>query len=140
MDAKEGLSLTKNLFEAADTAINDSESLDPTSVRSAAKRLNKLLQSLARQQCIEKARATAELDTLRAEMHAELVDREANGARVAERQRFLFERHAAQNGQASAADRAAQSAAFVEAALVSLCPHTTPHSPGCAQLAMDDSA
>ena len=140
MDAKEGLSLTKNLFEAADAAINDNEPIDTGSVRSVAKRLNKLLQTMARQQSVEKARATAEIDTLRAEMHAELVDREANGARVAERQRFLFERHAAQNGQASAADRAAQSAAFVEAALVSLCPHTTTHAPGCAQLSMDASS
>ena len=139
MDAQEGLGLTKNLFEAADNAINDNEPLDSGVVRSTAKRINKLLQTMARQQSVEKARATAELDTLRAEMHAELVDREANGARVAERQRFLFERNAAQNGQASASDRAAQSAAFVEAALVSLCPHTTTHASGCAQLSMDAS-
>ena len=137
MQANDGLSTTKALYEAADAAIRDESPIDLAAVRSTAKKLNKLLLTMARRQSFEKARATIELDTLRMEMHAELVDREANAARVAERQRFLFERHAAQNGQAAAADRAAQSAAFVEAALVSLCPHTTVESPGCAQIALD---
>lgn len=134
MDAHDGLLLSKQVYEAADTAIRNETEIDLAAVRSAAKKLNKLLLVLARQQSFEKARSTVENDTLRAEMHAELVDREANAARVAERQRFLFERAAAQHGQAAAGDRAAQSAAFVEAALVSLCPHTTHISLGCAQL------
>lgn len=137
MDANEGLSLTKSLYEAAEAAIRNESQMDAASVRQSAKKLNKLLLTLARQQNCEKTRATIELDTLRAEMHAELVDREANAARVAERQRFLFERQAAQHGQSAAADRAAQSAAFVEAALVSLCPHPTRPSPGCKQLDQD---
>jgi len=140
MDCNEGLSATKLLFEVTDAAIDagNPAQLNLKDIRNTAKRLNKLLQVLARQKAYEQARATAELDALRSEMHAELVDREANAARVAERQRFLFERHTAQVGQASAAERAAQSAAFVEAALVSLCPHTTPQSTGCAQLAAEN--
>ena len=138
MDADEGLALTTKLLEAADASANGGAQIDTASVQSSMRRLTKLFQSAARQKSVEKARSVAQLDTLRAEMHTELVDREANAARVAERQRFLFERHAAQHGQASAADRAGQSAAFVEAALVSLCPHATTHSPGCAQLATED--
>jgi hypothetical protein len=137
MDANEGLSLTKSLYEAAEAAIRNQSHMDAASVRQSAKKLNKLLLTLARTQNCEKTRATIELDTLRAEMHAELVDREAHAARVSERQRFLFERQSAQHGQAAAADRAAQSAAFVEAALVSLCPHPTSPSPGCKQLDQD---
>lgn len=139
MDANEGLSLSKSLYEAADAAIRDKTEIDLAAVKSTAKKLNKLLLVLSRQQHFEKSRSTTENDVLRGEMHAELVDREANAARVAERQRFLFERAAAQQGQAAAGDRAAQSAAFVEAALVSLCPHTMPVSPGCAQLDQDAS-
>ena len=140
MDCNEGLRATKHLFETMEAALQTSSpaELNLKEIRNTAKRLNKLLQTLARQKAYEDARATAELDTLRSEMHAELVDREANAARVAERQRFLFERHTAQAGQASAAERAAQSAAFVEAALVSLCPHITPQSAGCAQLAAEN--
>ena len=139
MNTNDGLSMSKSLYEAADAAIRNDSQIDLAAVRSTAKKLNKLLLGLARQQNFEKTRSTTENDVLRAEMHAELVDREANAARVAERQRFLFERAAAQQGQAAAGDRAAQSAAFVEAALVSLCPHTTPISPGCAQLDQDAS-
>ena len=137
MEIQEGLTLSKALYEEMDLALTegvDTGQVDAGSVRSKARTLNKILQAANRQRSFEKARATAELDALRSEMHSELVDREANAARVAERQRFLFERHTAQPGQAAAADRASQSAAFVEAALVSLCPHTTTVSPGCAQL------
>lgn len=139
MDCNEGLGSTKLLLQVIDAAIQagNPAQLDLNDIRNAAKRLNKLLQTLARQKAFEKARATAEFDALRSEVHAELVDREANAARVAERQRFLFERHTAQMGQASAAERAAQSAALVEAALVSLCPHTTQQAAGCAQLAAE---
>jgi hypothetical protein len=69
------------------------------------------------------------------------VDREANAARVSDRQRFLFERAAAQAGQAAASERAAQSAFFVESALVSLCPHhPCPPASGCVQLAERETA
>ena len=138
MEVSEGLDLTKKLHQTVDASLNGNGHVDLSEVRSAAKRLNKILQGVARHRTFEKARSTAELDALRSEMHTELVDREANAARVAERQRFLFERSSAQNGQAVAAERAAQSAAFVEAALVSLCPHTASQSPGCSQLAAED--
>lgn len=81
------------------------------------------------------ARTRAEQDTLKAEMHAELVDREANAARVQERQRFLFERSTSLPGQSTAADRAIGAVHHIEAALVALCPHNAPRFTGCDQLA-----
>ena len=135
MEPQDAVTLSKSLYESAERAAKGTEPLDVATVKALSKRLCKLTQAAERTRISEKNRAVAELDVLRSEMHSELVDREANSARVAERQRFLFERSAAQNGQASAAERAAQSAAFVESALVSLCPHTTARSPGCSQLA-----
>jgi len=78
-----------------------------------------------------KHRARAEVDLLRSELHSELVDREANAARVHERQRFLFEKQSALEGQLVAHDRAAASAAYLEAALVSLDVNTQTAAHGC---------
>ena len=97
-------------------------------------KLEQTLQAGERDAAYRKSRAIVEKDQLRSEVHCELVDREANAARVSERQRFLFERSTAQPGQASAAERASASALYVEAALVALCPHSTPRSSGCDQL------
>jgi hypothetical protein len=80
------------------------------------------------------AQSRIALDLLRSEVNSELVDREANAARIAERQQFLFQRASALPGQASAAERACASAAYVEAALVSLCPHVNLPMAGCATL------
>mgnify|MGYP004366846045 FL=1 len=113
----------------------ESNQVLPREIYTGMDELYKLLLSTDRERAHENMRSTIELDTIRSEMHMELVDREANAARVAERQRFLFERSSAQAGQASAAERASASASYVEAALAALCPHTTPASPGCAQLA-----
>lgn len=71
---------------------------------------------------------------LRAELHGELVDREANAARVNERQKYLFERAEAQTHQSSAHERAAASAAYLEAALQSLDVHVQQPQVGCEAL------
>lgn len=104
------------------------------SLREELTQLSLVVQKNARLASMERSRSLSERDILRAEMHGEQVDREANAARVAERQRFLFERSVAQSGQATAAEKAMASAAYVEAALASLCPHVGHVSPGAAQL------
>lgn len=81
------------------------------------------------------ARARSQLDILRTEINSELVDREANAARIAERQQFLFQRASALPGQLGAAERAVASATYVEAALVALCPHVNTPMTGCAHIA-----
>lgn len=78
-----------------------------------------------------KHRSRAEVDLLRSELHDELVDREANAARVNDRQRFLFERQCALDGQLHAHDRAAASAAYLEGALVALDVNTQTAGHGC---------
>ena len=127
-----GLALIENLraqLQATD------EPLTPKTILDELHTIEQKLLEGERNAAYLKSRAVIEKDQLRAEMHCELVDREANAARVAERQRFLFERSMAQPGQASAGERASASALYVEAALVALCPHSTPRSPGCDQLA-----
>ena len=103
-------------------------------LRSDLQELSSSIEGSLRQNTLERARFISERDLLLQEVHAEQVDREANISRIAERQRFLFERQTAQSGQATAADRAVASASYVEAALASLCPHVTQTSPGCSQL------
>lgn len=98
--------------------------------------LQQQLQTLKRQLMDLKARNTAERDILSMEMHHELVDREANAARTADRQRYIFERSSALTGQLSAFDKASQSTAFVESAVANLCPYATNNpSTGCHSLA-----
>eukprot|EP00662_Eupelagonemidae_sp_cell21_P034308 gene34308-59036_t len=67
-------------------------------------------------------------------MRAELVDRQANAARVADRQRALFERGVAQSGQLQASERAKASAGYIEAALTTLCPFSVAQPGGCNEL------
>ena len=101
--------------------------------------LDATLQLIKRDAAAAHTRHTAEKDVLKAELHCEAVDREANAARVAERQRFLFERAVALPGQSDASERASASAAFVEAALASLCPHGLPPAAGCEALTAHDA-
>ena len=134
--------MSKSLYEQLERSVDDLDQLDIASVMKQVKQMNKLFalhetdtKTLRATLISLELRHRAELDAMRSEIHAELVDREANTARVAERQRFLFERTSAQPGQLSAYDRASASAAYVEAALVALCPHSSTHSAGCDELA-----
>ena len=133
-EGSEAMVLARALCDRINSA-GDSPTVEMfASLREDLQQLHLVVQAEARQSAEERARFLVEKDVMREEMHAEHVDREANAARVAERQRFLFERSVAQPGQASAAERASASAAFVEAALASLCPHVAQKSPGTAQL------
>jgi hypothetical protein len=104
-------------------------------VRKLHKKIGQTDAAAKRQLTDLRIRHRAELDLLRTELLSELVDREANSARVADRQRFLFERSLAQTGQFSSNERAFASAAYVEKALTSLCPNPHRVSDGCDKLA-----
>ena len=130
-----GLALLSEIHKQLHQATENGTPLTCAAILDRLLQLQQALQSEQREHAFLEARAVMEKDQLRSELHCELVDREANAARVIERQRFLFERSTAQPGQSSAAERASASALYVEAALVALCPHSTPRSPGCTQLA-----
>ena len=134
--AKEALTATKALYDAISQLQSEGgHELDLDAVKRVVKQANAAIHQVMRESAMVKVRARAEQDTLRAEIHSELIDVAANAARVADRQRALFERHQALSGQLSAHDRAAASASYVEAALAALCPNGHTRSSGCDQLA-----
>lgn len=130
------IEIVRTLAQTLDNPYTDAT---PSLAQAKLKDLDNTLQLIKREVAIAHARHTAEKDVLKAELHCEAVDREANAARVAERQRFLFERAVALPGQGDASERASASAAYVEAALASLCPHTLPPAAGCEALAAHDA-
>lgn len=101
---------------------------DDDAARKLVLKMQRSIRSLQRRLVFAESQKRAELDALRAELHGELVDREANAARIWDRQKYLFERAEALSGMSSAHQRAAASAAYLEAALVTLDPTPTPHA------------
>lgn len=134
-DESEALLLARRLCEKIHTTAENPTSESMCALKDDLQKLYILVQQSTRETCAERSRFLIEKDLLTVEMHADQVDREANAARVAERQRFLFERHAALTGQSASLEKATASAAYVEAALSSLCPYVNQKSPGSDQLA-----
>lgn len=133
-DARKRIAMSRRLYEISDHMENHGALPDGTTwteVRKLSKNLMRALLSAERTHSDERKRALKEQDLLRSETHIDQVDREANAARVAERQRFLYDRLSTAPGKANAAEHASASAAYVEAALVALCPHTNAPSRGC---------
>lgn len=90
--------------------------------REVVKRSNQEIARLKRQHAAQAERHRVEMAVFSEEVRHELVDREANAARTADRLRVLFERD---SGSArNVFDRAMGSASAVEATLASLCPYT----------------
>lgn len=135
MTCQEGLDLAKVACTRVDAALQGGRKLDLSDLRDTLGKLTKTLLTIQINQVFAEKAAAIQLDQLRLEVHNELVDREANAARVADRQRFLFERATALAGQASSAERALTSASYVEAALVTLCPHAKKPTTGTTQIA-----
>ena len=134
-EESEALLLARRLCEKIHATADNPTSELMCALKDDLQQLYFLVQKSTRETCAERSRFLAEKDMLTAEMHSEQVDREANAARVAERQRFLFDRHAALAGQSASLEKATASAAYVEAALSSLCPYVSQKSPGSSQLA-----
>lgn len=91
-------------------------------VATANKELSKMVKKLSG---VEE-RHRVEVSIVNEELRGELVDREANSARNAERFRMLLER----DGNSSHLDRAINSASVVEASIAALCPHGAGVGPG----------
>jgi hypothetical protein len=84
----------------------------------------------------EKHRHGVELEIMLEEMRSELVTREANAARTAERFRVLAEKNGG-GSDSSAYDRAVQTAETVDAAVRALCCHTVAALPYTEMLRSD---
>jgi len=83
---------------------------------------NKEIARLSKSVVDTEERHKVELKVITEEMRRELVDREANSARVDERVRVMAERD--NGGKAGTYDRAVNSAASIHAAIGRLCGHT----------------
>jgi len=112
----------------------DDALLDLEKLRRLSRAAEREAAALKRREAFAKERAGIEKDVLREEIRSDMVDREANAARVAERQRILFGRTCALAGQLSSNDSAATSANYIEKALSSLCPNYGGLSSGCERL------
>jgi len=137
MDAPSIVSLSEQLTATLSRFATDSHTpsrSDLAKLNVLASTMHQLILCDARNAADAATQARLQLDLLRSEINSELVDREANAARIVERQQFLFQRSSALIGQSSAADRACASALYVEAALASLCPHVNTPMSGCTVL------
>lgn len=131
---KRRLGMAKRLYEITEHLEKTQtlpDSLTWSDLRKLAKTLHKSVATAERVRSHEHKRALVERDILRGESCTDQIDREANAARISERQRFLYDRLSTAPGKANSAERATASAAYVEAALVALCPHSNAPSRGC---------
>lgn len=142
--AKGALGATKKLWhelnrlqQAALTEAGNGPDADVASapwveLKALAAKANKAVQAMQRLGRDEAVRADVRHGILREAVRDELIDREANAARVLDRQRTLAE---AQRDGATVLERSLTSARGVEAAIGSLCPHQVHVAPGVALLA-----
>jgi hypothetical protein len=139
--AKAALSATKNLhkrlrdLEESPLVIMDGEAfpkVDYQALKKLAADANKAIQAMQRHASDDSVRADVRENILREAVRDELIDREANAARVLDRQRALLE---GKGESLSAFDKASQAVASVEASVASLCPHQLQRAPGVTVLA-----
>lgn len=113
-------------------AIEGSWNPDFVGLMKLAAEANRAVQSMQRLAHLEARRAEISQGVLREAMRDELIDREANAARVLDRQRALAE---SQNCGTVVLDRALASARSIEASIGALCPNQLSIAAGVAELA-----
>jgi hypothetical protein len=131
--AKQALGSTKSLWKRLDALAKVAD--DPTAfeeLRALAFQANKAVQAM--QRCAAQSATVGDVREaiLREAVRDELIDREANAARVFDRQRARVEDR---TNALAAFDRAHTSVRQIEASLGALCPHQASHTPGVALLA-----
>jgi len=127
---KDGLSLTKRLHkEIAESSLSSD---DAKRLKSMAAEANKLLVNL-RRQLVDDANSNSVREAiLKQVMKEELIDRDANAARISDRQRLASERV---HGIASLAQRSEDAVQQINASIVSLCPWQIGLSPSVPMIA-----
>ena len=125
--------LHKRLRELEDESFRKThnDEIDWKPLKKLAADANKAVQAMQKHAQDEATRADVRENVLREAVRDELIDREANAARVVEKQRAFLEGQ----GQLGAYDKALTTANAVEACVAQLCPHQTQRAPGVAQLA-----
>jgi hypothetical protein len=93
---------------------------------------NRAVQAMQRIASDQAVQSDVRESILRGAVHDELIDREANAARVLDRQRLLAE---GRDGAGAVFERALTAAQQIEANIGALCPHQAPCAPGVALLA-----
>tara|TARA_Y100000389_G_scaffold71280_1_gene68003 strand:+ start:2001 stop:2447 length:447 start_codon:yes stop_codon:yes gene_type:complete len=136
---KKALSATKNLhkrlreWEEREAESDSPPSVDYTELKKLAADANKAVQAMQRHASDDAVRANVRENILREAVRDELIDREANAARILEKQRAFFEGKDA--GTLKALERVNQTVANVEASIASLCPHQLQRAAGVSVLA-----
>jgi hypothetical protein len=137
--AKVALSATKNLhkrlreLEEESLRKTHNDHIDFKELKKLAAGANKAIQAMQRHASDDAVRADVRENILREAVRDELIDREANAARVHDKQRAMFEGR--DSVALSALEKANQTVAGVEASLASLCPHQLQRAPGVSVLA-----
>tara|TARA_B110000902_G_scaffold15277_1_gene17988 strand:- start:2 stop:490 length:489 start_codon:yes stop_codon:yes gene_type:complete len=106
-----------------------------TKLKRLAADANRSVQAIRRCTATKKIQTAVELNLLRAAVQGELVDREANSARILDRQRVIFDNLSAKTPSSVAFDRAAIAVQSIESELAKLCPNRIIKGIGVALLA-----
>ena len=128
--AKLALGATKTLWKKLDQL--EREGGETTNLKELASKANKAVQAIQRLARDEAVCADVRLNIMREAVRDELIDREANAARILDRQRTLTE---SQREGSAILERSLTSARGIEAAIGALCPHQAHAAPGVAVLA-----
>ena len=140
--AKAALSATKNLhkrlrdLEESPHVVIDGDpfpKVDYQALKKLAADANRAIQAMQRHASDDAVRADVRENILREAVRDELIDREANAARVHDKQRAMFEGR--DSAALSALEKANHTVAGVEASLASLCTHQLQRAPGVSVLA-----
>lgn len=131
--AKQALGSTKSLWKRLDALARTAD--DPAvfeELRTLAFRANRAVQAMQRCAAQSVTMCDVREAILREAVRDELIDREANAARIFDRQRARVEDRA---DALAAFDRAHASVRQIEAGIGALCPNQVSHTPGVALLA-----
>jgi hypothetical protein len=143
-EVKKALKATKELhkrlreLEAEDAESDDHKyNIDWKPLKKLAVDTNRAIQAVQRHASAESICTQVRENILREAVRDDMIDREANAARILDKQRTMLE----SNGSGSIIFEKARVAAYsVESAIAALCPHQTKHSTGVPLLAEAESA
>lgn len=127
---KSGLTLTKRLHKDIGDEVADQEVAKR--LKTLAAETNKLLVKLRRQMACDVTAVNTRESVLKQVLKEELIDRDANAARVSERQRLAYEKS---HGFASLAQRSDDAVRQINTSIASLCPWQIGISPSVPMIA-----